>query len=86
MLATEHAHALPETPESSAAKLINVTGNASTKMTAADYAAAGRPDGIMINLGTNDWGHVVGKTLNNTAAFIKVHMRSLTVTDCPPYN
>ena len=86
MLATEHAHALPETPESSAAKLINVTGNASTKMTAGDYAAAGRPDGIMINLGTNDWGHVVGKTFNNTAAFIKVHMRSLTVTDCPPYN
>jgi len=41
-------------------------------MTAADYAAAGRPDGIMINLGTNDWGHVVGKTFNNTAAFVKV--------------
>ena len=51
-------------------------------MTAADYAAAGRPDGIMINLGTNDWGHVVplstnvSKTFNNTAAFVKV---------CTPY-
>jgi hypothetical protein len=41
-------------------------------MTAGDYAAAGRPDGVMINLGTNDWGHVVGKTSNNTAAFVKV--------------
>lgn len=49
-------------------------GNASTKMTAADYAAAGRPDGIMINLGTNDWGYVVGKTINNTAAFVKAYL------------
>ena len=68
MLATERTHCLRTLHCGT-----NVTGNASTKMTAGDYAAAGRPDGIMINLGTNDWGHVVGKTFNNTAAFIKVH-------------
>jgi hypothetical protein len=61
-------------------QLRNAIGNASTKMTTADYAAAGRPDGIMINLGTNDWGQVVGKnsttgkTFNNTAAFVKVYL------------
>jgi hypothetical protein len=42
-------------------------------MTAGDYAAAGRPAGILINLGTNDWGHVVSKMFNNSAAFVKVH-------------
>ena len=39
-------------------------------------AGAGRPDGIMLNLGTNDWGQVVGKTFNNTAAFVKVRALS----------
>jgi hypothetical protein len=33
------------------------------------YTAAGRPHGILINLGTNDWGHVK----SNVSGFVAVY-------------
>lgn len=44
-------------------------GDSATEMTKAYYAAAGKPAGILINLGTNDWGHVKG----NTSGFVAVY-------------
>ena len=44
-------------------------GDPSTQLTAADWKAAGTPAGIVINLGTNDWGHVNA----NTSGFVAVY-------------
>jgi len=44
-------------------------GDATTTMTPEYYEAAGRPDGILINLGTNDWSHVKG----NVTGFATVY-------------
>jgi len=49
--------------------LRKLPGDPSTKLTASDWTAAGAPAGIVINLGTNDWGHV--KT--NTSGFVAVY-------------
>ena len=39
--------------------LRKLPGDPTTQLTAADWAAAGAPAGIVINLGTNDWGGCV---------------------------
>jgi hypothetical protein len=46
-------------------------GDFATMLTAADYSAAGRPDGILINLGTNDWAKVSAS--KNESGFVVVY-------------
>lgn len=51
--------------------LRKLPADAGTVMTSADWAAAGRPAGVLINLGTNDWAHVGGHIPTFVAVYAK---------------